>query len=107
VDMLTSATTRIAIIERNFGCDAEFLSREGEAYSASLLPLKRRRIRELALMGHAREARREMRGVPALPWQVRFLSRLPGPVTRLAVRTLRLARAAVARVVHGSTPASG
>jgi glycosyltransferase involved in cell wall biosynthesis len=107
VDLLTAATTRIAIMERNWGRDTEFLSRDEEAYSASLLPLKQRRIRELVLMGRTREARREMRGVPPLPWQIELLSRLPGPVMRLAVRATRLARAAVSPVVRGTTPSAG
>jgi glycosyltransferase involved in cell wall biosynthesis len=107
VDVLTAATTRITIMERNWGRDAEFLSREGEAYWASLLPLKQRRIRELALMGRTREARREMRGVPPLPWQIRLLSRLPGPVARLAVRALRLGKAAVLVLAGGTTQAAG
>jgi glycosyltransferase involved in cell wall biosynthesis len=89
-DEVETATTRIAVVERVWGSDGEFLAREGERVARVLREQQLIRLRGLLGRGQIREARAVLPLVKDAPLSLLTLASLPGPLVRVAL-ALRLA----------------
>jgi hypothetical protein len=83
VNHLAKATSRIAILERIWGSDEEYLRCHREEYEAVLAAQRLVRVKELVLRGQTRTARRELRGLAGVPLSVRTVAALPEGLARL------------------------
>lgn len=73
-------SARIAILERLWGADPDFLATSGERYDEVLADLHARRARWLISHGRMAEARADLRRVGDPPAGLRLLSLLPGQI---------------------------
>lgn len=96
-DSLCMADTRLAVIERLWGSDPEFMRQHGRRYDEIVNEQRRIRTAGLISMGRTVEARRELSRVRHAPWYYRPLSLLPGP----AARGLLGLRRRIKRLVQG------
>jgi glycosyltransferase involved in cell wall biosynthesis len=89
-DALVEATTRIRLIERVWGADADFLVRHGDIYRAVMREQQQRQRlytgKKLLMAGRTREARSAFAGVEDCPARYRMLAYLPGGLVRRLAR---------------------
>jgi glycosyltransferase involved in cell wall biosynthesis len=99
-DALVQATTRIRLLERVWGADAEFLSLHGNAYREVIEDQQRRRqfysAKKLLLAGRMREARAAFAEIIKYPVYYRILLYFPGCLVRMLVWLVGKARVLLA-----------
>jgi glycosyltransferase involved in cell wall biosynthesis len=88
-DALVQATTRIKLLERVWGTDAEFLAHHGSAYREVIEDQRRRRqfysAKKLLQAGRMHEARAAFADIMECPIYYRLLLYFPGYVVRMLV----------------------
>jgi glycosyltransferase involved in cell wall biosynthesis len=94
---LVGATARIAIMQRNWGSDAEYLRDNRAAYEDALRMYKVKRVTELVARGDTRTARKELESISGSLLTLRALSLLPGPAARGISRAYLSAKARLRR----------
>ncbi len=89
-DVLGCATASIAVLERVWGMDADFLAEHNTEYKNALRHHRLRKVRALLSSGKTREARDEMARIMQPPMAFRVLTHCPGSLLKAAVATRRL-----------------
>jgi glycosyltransferase involved in cell wall biosynthesis len=89
VDDLAKVTTRIAIMERNWGSDNDYLRNNSKDYEDLIVKMKKTRIKLLVSQGYTSLARQEIHQVRDLPLVTRVSSMFPGPIARIAGKVWR------------------
>jgi glycosyltransferase involved in cell wall biosynthesis len=92
--ILDGITTRIAIMERVWGADDNFLKSSGQTYYRLLRNQRLLKTRELIALGRPAEARAELRAVDSPPAGLRILAAMPGAMVSamLAIRRFFISR---------------
>jgi glycosyltransferase involved in cell wall biosynthesis len=97
-DVLDKSVSRIAALERIYGCDPDFMARHGDSYRQELQLLRLRKAKRLISLGRTPEARQELRFVSNPPRAYVALASLPGVLVfaarQVALGALRLKRSA-------------
>ena len=92
-DLLSRAQSRIVILERVWGADAEFMKREGKLQREILQEHRLLEISELISLGRTREARTKIALLGnSPPLAVRILASLPGALSLNILKARRLAK---------------
>ena len=91
-DTLVCATTTIAILERVWGRDPQFLVAHGSDYQRALGRQRLRRIRALLSSGRPGEARNELNRLVPAPLLFRLLTYCPGRLLKAASASRRTLR---------------
>jgi glycosyltransferase involved in cell wall biosynthesis len=98
-DALIQAMTRIKLLERVWGADADFLARHGNAYREVIEDQRRRQqfysAKKLLQAGRMREARAAFADIAEYPIYYRVLLYFPGYAVRMLVWLVGKARALV------------
>ena len=84
---LIRSTTRIKILERVWGDDAEFLMHHEESFRRLLYEQRLLRIKELLRNGNMKEARTELVRISQSPILYKMLSFVPGSIARELFKT--------------------
>jgi glycosyltransferase involved in cell wall biosynthesis len=94
---LACATTSIAILERVWGRDPNFVYAYGSEYQKALRKQRLRRVRALLSSGNTREARGEMTRLRPAPIPFKVMSYCPAPLLKAAIATRRAIRERLSR----------
>jgi glycosyltransferase involved in cell wall biosynthesis len=86
---LDGVSTRIAIMKRVWGSDDKFLKIHGSEYERLLRSQSLLKVKELIAIGHAEEAREELRSVVSPPAMYRILASMPGTLMRILLAARR------------------
>jgi len=97
--LLVQKETRLKVLGRVWGADAQFLARHGERYAAIVREQESARrffeAKELLKDGRMAEARTAFRALGVYPWYYRLLLGLPGGAIRVGRWLLQRLRATV------------
>lgn len=88
-DELKTATTRIAILERLWGSDAEFLRQHGDVYQRVYNEQCLQKVKNLLAIGSVTQARAELRHCHHRPTSYQVLVSLPAWLVRSLVKARR------------------
>jgi glycosyltransferase involved in cell wall biosynthesis len=102
IDRVKKARARIAILERNWGKDKEYLLGHREAYASVLNEMKQYEIKHLVFQGATKTARAHIKEVTGVPFSIRLLSRFPGGLAKLISSRYLAVKAALKRIRPGS-----
>lgn len=91
-DTLACAATSIAVLERVWGRDANFLAAYGDEYQRALRKQRLRKVRALLSSGNPRQARDEITLLTPAPMTFKVLTYCPGPLLKAAIATRRVIR---------------
>ena len=86
---LISSATRLAILERLWGQDENFMKKYGDRYSALIQEQLTLRAKSLIALGRVREAKEELKKVNNPPSSLTILASLPSSVVRLLMAVRR------------------
>lgn len=103
---LRIAEAWLTIIARNWASDPEFVRTRGDELRQVVASWRRRRARELILLGRRQEAQAELQGLPASVAE-RLALRLPPALVRAAVSLRRAAAGWLARRAAGPVERTG
>ncbi len=98
-DDLARATARVALLERTWGADAQFLEYGGHGYLDTVAEQREVKVQELLRAGRTREASAEISRGGTFPRRQRLLAALPGHSARTMISTSEAARAFRARLM--------
>jgi glycosyltransferase involved in cell wall biosynthesis len=89
-DSLNTALARIALMQRVWGDDTEFLKEQSNLYYRTLNEQRLQKIRGLIKEGETKEARQEIKGVNSAPLSYRLMASLPSPLVTGLLRMRNL-----------------
>ena len=92
VNTFDKATSRITVLQRTFGTDAQFLARHNESYRMALKHEHLARARHFIRNGRQEDAREELRMAQGGPLALRLLTAIPSPMAQGMLEMARLAK---------------
>jgi glycosyltransferase involved in cell wall biosynthesis len=84
-DWVARADSRLAILDKVWGSDAQFLAQHGNEYRALVNQVRLAKVRGLIVLGRPREAREEIRALSSVPFLYRAAARVPANLINPAV----------------------
>jgi len=89
-DILNTSIARIALMQRVWGSDADFLKENGQLYNQTLSEQRLLKVRGLLAHGATKEARSEMIGLANVPIAYKLMAKLPKAIAGGIVKLRRV-----------------
>jgi glycosyltransferase involved in cell wall biosynthesis len=86
VDQVDKIDARLQLIGRLWGADKQFLKLHSGLYRRTVQELQERRIKALLVSGDIHGAKIELAKMTTSSWQLRLMTQLPVPLSRLALQ---------------------